>query len=121
MGEIVYEHDCRSIGFSLNRGTRRIVMADQTQLDRLRAGVNDWNAWREANPEEDIYLSGADLSYANLSYANLSYADLHGANLIHADLSDADLHGANLIYANLIGANLIGANLENTDLIGAIR
>jgi hypothetical protein len=34
-------------------------MADQTQLDLLKAGVEGWNVWREANPEVGVDLSGA--------------------------------------------------------------
>jgi len=50
-------------------------MADQTQLDRLKAGVDDWNAWREANSELAIDLERTNLSRANLSGAKLSGAD----------------------------------------------
>ena len=66
-------------------------MADQTQLDLLKAGVEGWNAWREANLEVEVDLGDADLRDANLSRANLSRA-----NLSRAILSDANLRYANL-------------------------
>ncbi len=55
-------------------------MADETQLARLKAGVDDWNAWREANSELAIDLERTNLSRANLSRANLSGAKLSGAD-----------------------------------------
>jgi len=44
-------------------------MADQTQVDRLKAGFEGWNAWREANPEAKVDLSRADLYGVNLTGA----------------------------------------------------
>ena len=111
-------------------------MANQEQLELLKAGVDGWNKWRKENPNVKIDLSGADLSHANLQRAyladaNLSQADLseanlyvailHNANLspaalIEADLSGADLSGANLSTANLYRANLFNTNLHSANL-----
>lgn len=114
-------------------------MTKQEQLDILKQGVDVWNAWRTANPDLAIDLSGADLYRAELNRANLtgvnlgkaflekaqlSEADLIGANLSRANLIDAqlltaNLTSANLSRANLFGANLLGANLSAADLTGA--
>ena len=82
------------------------------QLELLKSDVVAFNEFRRNNPETEINLSGADLSYANLSDADLRGADLSGADLSGADLSDANLSGANLSDANLSYANLSGANLD---------
>jgi uncharacterized protein YjbI with pentapeptide repeats len=44
-------------------------MANQQQIEKLRADVSRWNTWREQQPKEAI----------DLSKANLSGADLRGA------------------------------------------
>ena len=53
-------------------------MANQEQLDLLKAGVEGWNAWRQANADAEldvvIDLSGADLDRADLTDANLTRA-----------------------------------------------
>lgn len=109
-------------------------MANQKQLEILKSGVENWNRWREENPEEKIDLSevniikadliGADLrevflSGAILAGAKLNRAKLNRAFLIGADLSNVDLSNAVLTGANLSGANLVVANLNVADLSGA--
>ncbi len=104
-------------------------MVVQEQLEQLIHNINEWNQWRQRQPEigpdlSGSYLGGANLSRANLSKANLSGADLSGADLSGADLSGADLFRAYLSRANLNGANLSGAYLAEaylteTDLCGA--
>ena len=66
-------------------------MADQTQVDRLKAGVEGWNEWREANPKVKADLSSANLNYANLSGANLNYAVLIEADMRVADMHEVDM------------------------------
>ena len=72
-------------------------MANQEQLDLLKAGVEGWNAWRQANAEAEldvvIDLSGADLTGANLRGADLMYANLREANLSGANLTAANMEG----------------------------
>jgi len=100
-------------------------MANQEQLDRLLRSVDEWNQWREQNPDAVIDLAGArlsayligdgarlDLSGVNLAGVNLAVVDLSGANLERADLSNADLRRANLAHTNLIGTKLDGADLR---------
>ncbi|MBL8436686.1 MAG: pentapeptide repeat-containing protein [Zoogloeaceae bacterium] len=111
--------------------TRRF---DETHLARLRAGVDDWNAWRSANPGTVPELDGADLSGATLEGVNLSAAYLRGARLTGANLRAADLGGANLseawlcwadlsdisgLCAGFVGADLTGADLSRAKLYGA--
>lgn len=82
-------------------------MPNQAQVDRLKQGVEVWNAWRSR--------AGNGIPI-NLRCANLIKANLRGANLNWADLSDAHLHMADLRGANLSDANLRGANLSEADL-----
>lgn len=102
-------------------------MANQEHLNLLRQGVENWNRWREAHPEEPPDLREADLSgilvqetdqgdvvEVKIGDADLRNADLYGANLCETDLSGAQLFDANLSMANLRAANLSGANLVHT-------
>lgn len=96
-------------------------MANEAQLSILKQGVEAWNQWREAYPDEVIDLSGAKLNRAklekvNLSKVNLKEADLTGADLREADLHGADLGGTNLHRADLRLSKLQGAKLCWTDL-----
>jgi uncharacterized protein YjbI with pentapeptide repeats len=101
-------------------------VADEEAVARLRRGVLEWNAWREAHPDADADLIWANLSDANLTGANLTGAELSGAKLskaglshatlIRAHLRDADLRDAYLARANLTGATLIRAHLRDADL-----
>ena len=45
-------------------------MVDKEQLERLKQGVEGWNAWREEHPDIKIDLKEADLAGANLTEAN---------------------------------------------------
>jgi hypothetical protein len=109
-------------------------MADNKQLKRLKNDINEWNFWRNSNPDIKIDLSNADLigtnlmganlerAYireANLNSANLSDANFTMTNLRKADVSKADLGGANLTWAKLDGTNLMGADLRWANLNGA--
>jgi uncharacterized protein YjbI with pentapeptide repeats len=103
-------------------------VANKEQVDCLRKGATEWNAWwkhRQQSPElSNIDLSSANLRGVDLSYIDLSTPDPNGAKLNGVDLSDADLSGANLYNAelrsaNLNGAYLRGANLRNTALTDA--
>ena len=39
-------------------------MANKEHIKIIRKGVEEWNEWREANPGEQLDLSGANLSEA---------------------------------------------------------
>jgi hypothetical protein len=98
---------------------------DPDQYERLKAcaeagDLGPWNEWREAEPETEIWLEGADLHAAHLSHAYLKEAHLAGANLVSADLRDANLQGAHLEGAELRNARLEGTNLSWALLQGAL-
>jgi hypothetical protein len=90
------------------------MMANADHLERLRQGVDVWNAWRAEQASGVPDLSGADLRGANLHEANF-----YEANLCGADLTKAYLGGANLGRATLCGANLREADLSETYLLEA--
>lgn len=107
---------------------------NQSHFDKLQEGVAAFNDWRDANPDDPIDLSGAnlsgavldqvnfgqaDLSNANLSGVKMDSGNLNSANLSGANLSQADLTYSTMSYANLSGANLSGANLNRVHLPSA--
>jgi uncharacterized protein YjbI with pentapeptide repeats len=94
-------------------------MANQEQVERLKAGVGGGNKWRKQNLNERIDLENADLRGANLGLANLRDADLREADLREAFLIGAFLMRADLMGADLSGAILSGAFLTRADLSGA--
>lgn len=83
--------------------------------------ISEWNAWRDGNLSEEIWLSGAALRHAHLEGAEMWDAHLEGADLTQAHLEGADLmrahlEGAYLMRAHLEGAIMWGAHLEGADL-----
>ncbi len=114
-------------------------MASQEQVDQLKKGVEGWNQWRTANPDQPIDLSDSDLRGTNLKEANLNGANLAGAklqfsNLVGAqlgkanlnrakfqevNLQNAELPGAVVTHCNFMEANVQGANFEGADLSGS--
>lgn len=89
-------------------------MANEEHLALLKKGVEDWNQWREKNPEIQPDLSAAKLDEEDLGGVNFMEADLHSCNL-----SRANLMGANLRFCNLSKANLSETYLSNTDFFEA--
>lgn len=85
-------------------------------LSVLQNGVEQWNRWRQDNPEIRPTLYDAPLNGAVLSQANFSNANLIGAQLEKATLIEVNFHEANLLGANLRGATLTDANFCRTDL-----
>jgi len=94
-------------------------MANADQLDKLRQGVDAWNAWRQLHPEVRIDLSKAQLEGADLRGVNLSGADLSRAFLFKANLNDANLDGACAVWANLAEAQLSSATCRHADFTNA--
>lgn len=102
------------------------LTCDPKQLELLlkcskKKDMAEWNKWREENPDEDIWLQGANLAKAHLKDAVLKSARLKGANLRFshlegANLRDAHLEGTDLRYSHLEGADLALARLEGVDL-----
>lgn len=103
-------------------------MANQSHLEVLRRGINEWNLWRKtylgAFPDlsdadlSDIRFSGADLSDANLSGANLTSANLTSTDLRGTAFTSAKLNGADLGWANLSSTTFTNANLTDANLRG---
>jgi len=91
-------------------------VANAEHVERLRAGVGAWNAWRRENPSIRPDLSGEDLSELDLQGINLGETDLSDTELFQADLTEANLKNATLVRADLAGARLDGAALYKTDL-----
>jgi hypothetical protein len=81
--------------------------------------MTEWNAHREANPEEQVYLEGAMLRGAYLRGANFDGAHLAGVILWSADLGEAQFVETDLRGATLWGAHLERAMLRRTNLQGA--
>ena len=82
----------------------------------IKKSVQQWNQWRENNPEVIPDLEGINLANANLNNANLAYANLNNANLRGAYFIGSNLKGADLFLANLEGTTLIMSNLQNANL-----
>ena len=94
-------------------------MAEQEQVNKLRADVKKWNTWRRENPSTPIDLRSAQLASANLRNADLRGADLRDAQLSGSNLRVATLAGANLTDAKLIEADLRWIDLKEAILCGA--
>ncbi|MHC4475345.1 MAG: pentapeptide repeat-containing protein [Planctomycetota bacterium] len=96
----------------------------QEQYDMLKRcsdkkDMTEWNEWRKANPDEEIYLEGANLYQARLTGICLAGAHLANANLNHAQLGNADLRNVRLTNANCRDAILSGVRLNQAELCGA--
>ncbi len=137
-----------------NAADKNELKFSQEQYDMLlrcseKKDLSEWNNWREANPEEEVLLEGADfrkahledarlqdakldfahlegahllqahLERARLGMANLGHAEMSAAHLEHAHLNAAHLEYATLIRANLNGAELGHAHLERANLTEA--
>ncbi len=110
-------------------GAGPYIFAEEDQAALIRRGVEAWNRWRTANPDEIIILTGLEYPYAKLPGVNLreaaielgdlSHADLSGANLSKAVLKQTRLERTNLSRADLREADLDGARLEGANLAGA--
>jgi uncharacterized protein YjbI with pentapeptide repeats len=104
-------------------------MANQEHVAIIKKGSDEWNRWREENPDVKPDLAwanlvGIDLSGINLEDANMKLAFCKGSNLKGARLTRATLFGTNfegavLPRADLEGATLEGAHLIKADLSGA--
>jgi len=120
-------HSESSVASCSKRG--HAEMANPEHLEILKQGVEQWNRWREDNPDvapdlryadlRAANLCGAHLRKADLSSADLRMADFHGANLSGAALRGANLSGVSLGRANLHYTNICSANLAQTDFSGA--
>lgn len=104
-------------------------MADIDFLALIEQGVDAWNQWRLAHPNERPNLSQSYLYGQTLAGFNLSGVDFERACLIGADLTSANLSGARLVsvyasssrftQANLTGADLSQGSFPEADFSGA--
>ncbi len=101
-------------------------MPNQKHFEIVKQGVDEWNKWREENPEIEPDLSDIDLSDMKLNNANLRDTDLRrsilrntdfrGANLVRADLRAVNINKASFNLAKLREANFSEAYLRESDL-----
>jgi len=107
-------------------------MPNQKHFEIVKQGVDEWNKWREENPEIEPDLSDIDLSDMKLNSANLSdtdnlrdtdlrrsilrNTDFRGANLVRADLRAVNINKASFNLAKLREANFSEAYLRESDL-----
>jgi len=101
-------------------------MPNEKHFEIVQQGVEEWNKWREENPEIEPDLSDIDLSDMKLSNANLSYTDLRrsilrntdfrGADLVRADLRAVNINKASFNLAKLREANFSEAYLRESDM-----
>ena len=99
-------------------------MANMEHVQLVKRGRDVMARWREQNPNENLDLNAAYMSYArapqvDISGADLRDADLMGAVLQRANLSGCHLNPCHLYHANLREANLTGARLNGANLRGA--
>jgi uncharacterized protein YjbI with pentapeptide repeats len=69
-------------------------MANNQHVEILKNGVENWHAWRRANPNIRPDLSGADLSNWDFRAVDLRGTCLVDTDLSHAVLSNALFTGA---------------------------
>ena len=113
------------------RQQRAVKLANSQQLSILAKGLEVWNAWRKANPQETIDLSRADLHGFDLLSPALEAAVARGlipkasgwsfimSEIIGYDVMPLNLRSVNLRWANLEGANLRKADCAGSDFSGA--
>ena len=104
-------------------------MANMEHVQLVKRGRDHVARWREANPDENLDLNAAYMSYVRAPQVDISGADVRDSDLMGAVLQRANLSGcflnpchlyhANLREANLTRARMNGANLRGADLSGA--
>ncbi|MDA0263316.1 MAG: pentapeptide repeat-containing protein [Chloroflexi bacterium] len=104
-------------------------MANMEHVQLVKRGRDHVARWREANPEDNLDLNAAYMSYVRAPQVNISGADVRNSDLMGAVLQRANLSGcymnpchlyhANLRETNMTRARLNGANLRGADLRGA--
>jgi len=79
-----------------------------------KGDVTEWNDWRDAYPEEEVLLEGADLGGKELKGVNFGKILKKSPNayLKGANFRRAHLEGANFVFAHLEEAHFVGARLE---------
>jgi uncharacterized protein YjbI with pentapeptide repeats len=104
-------------------------MANMEHVLLVKRGRDHVARWKEANPDDNLDLNAAYMSYVRAPQVDISGADIRNSDLMGAVLQRANLSGchmnpchlyhANLREANLSRARMNGANLRGADLRGA--
>ena len=101
-------------------------MPNSEHFEIVQQGVDEWNKWRDENPEIEPDLSDCDLSEMRLNNANfgdtdlrrsnLKNTDFRGSNLVRADLRAANISKASFNLAKMREANFSEAYIRESDL-----
>jgi uncharacterized protein YjbI with pentapeptide repeats len=104
-------------------------MANMEHVQLVKRGRDHVARWREANPDDNLDLNAAYMSYVRAPQVDISGADVRDSDLMGAVLQRANLSGcfmnpchlyhANLRETNMTRTRLNGANLRGADLRGA--
>jgi len=104
-------------------------MANMEHVLLVKRGRDHVARWRTANPDENLDLNAAYMSYVRAPQVDISGADVRDSDLMGAVLQRANLSGcfmnpchlyhANLRETNMTRTRLNGANLRGADLRGA--
>lgn len=97
---------------------------DPELLRRLAQGADEWNSWREANPDivpdfDNAVLRDVTLDRMDLSGARFMHADLTGAVIRWGSLAGADFQWARLDRARFSNVSLNGVRFETASLVDA--
>ncbi|BAY99935.1 pentapeptide repeat protein [Tolypothrix tenuis PCC 7101] len=80
-------------------------MAKIRHLEVFNRGVEEWNRWREKEPNTIPDLTGANFKHNNFA----------GIDFTKADLRDCDFRAKNLSKANFSKANICGCDFRNSN------
>jgi len=94
------------------------LRCDQDQYEMLlrcskEKNITEWNEWRKKNPDEDVFLEGADLSEKFLKGVLLNTANYEDRTRIDRHVFSVTVH---LKHVNLRGAQLDKANFSRAHL-----
>ena len=102
-----------------NEGDKNEWHCDPNHYERLKRcseqkNMEEWNHWREMNPNSEIWLQKADFQHFILTGANFRKTHCEGANF-----SDAHCEGANFNSARCEGAKFTRGNCKNVNFLRA--
>lgn len=97
------------------------VFSKEEIIEKFLAGKDEWNSFREKNPELDFgdIFAAKDYKKNEMAGMNLSKMNFEGSNMASANLEGANLEGANLKNVNFFKAVLRRAELKDADMKGA--
>lgn len=95
------------------------MLSTEEVLAKLREGREVWNAWRQANPSESLWLKRVELRNMDLSGYDLHAVDFEGSDLSHSTLTGANFSDARLPRAAICWARATGADFSKAWIINA--